>query len=476
MKTDPALFVDFGSTFTKIVLVDLATETVLGRVQTPSTVETDITIGLQRGLEQVGRILGGLPSYHHKLATSSAAGGLRMVAIGLVPDLTVEAAKRAALGAGAKVVGVFAYQLTENEMQELERAAPDLILLAGGTDGGDRQTVLGNASCLSRASLKAPIIYAGNKTVSDEIRRILAAGNKEVVVTENVMPEIGVLKVEQVRSIIRELFIKRIVDAKGLKNAERFIDSILMPTPTAVLNAAKLLAEGTPTESGLGELAIVDIGGATTDIHSISCGGPTEPGVIQKGLPEPYIKRTVEGDLGMRYNASTIVQAVGKEKFRKQMRGAVLDVDEAVGKLHLRPESLPGSEQETTLDLELARAAAHQAMERHAGVIEVAYGPMGQYHIQYGKDLRNIKTVIGTGGPLVFGPEPEEVLKETLYSDAKPFSLKPKEPNFYIDEKYILYAIGLMAEVEPDKALRIGKKYLKKLEHARVQKVSPHAD
>jgi uncharacterized protein (TIGR01319 family) len=98
------------------------------------------------------------------------------------------------------------------------------------------------------------------------------AGNKEVVVSENVMPGIGVLQVEQVRSIIRDLFIKRIIDAKGLKNAERFIDSILMPTPTAVLNAARLLAEGTPNEPGLGELVIVDIGGATTDVHSISIG------------------------------------------------------------------------------------------------------------------------------------------------------------------------------------------------------------
>ncbi|MBI5578696.1 MAG: glutamate mutase L [Deltaproteobacteria bacterium] len=464
MRTDHALLVDFGSTFTKIVLVDLEAETVLGRIQTPSTVETDITIGLRRGLDDIGRILGKAPVYRHKLASSSAAGGLRMVAIGLVPDLTVEAAKRAVLGAGAKVVGVYAYRLTENEIEELEKASPDLILLAGGTDGGDRENVIGNATCLGRADLKAPIVFAGNKTAVDEVRKILIAGNKEVVVSENVMPGIGVLQVEQVRSIIRDLFIKRIIDAKGLKNAERFIDSILMPTPTAVLNAARLLAEGTPNEPGIGELVIVDIGGATTDIHSISMGTPTEAGVIPKGLPEPYVKRTVEGDLGMRYNASTIVQAAGKEKFCRQMLGIVSDLDQAVAKLNLKPESLPETEAEQTLDVELARAAASLAMERHAGVIEAAYGPMGQFHIQYGKDLRGIKTVIGTGGPLIFGAEPETILKETLHSEAKPFSLKPKQPGFFIDEKYILYAIGLMAEAYPDKALRIAKKYLRKVE------------
>ena len=88
------------------------------------------------------------------------------------------------------------------------------------------------------------------------------------------------------------------------------------------------------------------------------------------------------------------------------------------------------------------------------------------------KDLRGIKTVIGTGGPLIFGPEPETVPKETLYSDANPFSLKPKEPTLYLDEKYILYAIGLLAELYPDKALRIAKKYLRKVEYAGVQDVS----
>ncbi len=468
MKADPALFVDFGSTFTKIVLVDLANEVVLGRIQTPSTVDTDITVGLRRGLEEVGRILGGLPSYHHKLATSSAAGGLRMVAIGLVPDLTVEAAKRAVLGAGAKVVGVYAYQLTEKEIKELEKAAPDIVLLAGGTDGGNRENVLHNADKLSRAALTAPIIYAGNKAVSDEVRDKLTAGSKDVVITDNVMPEIGILQVEQVRAVIRELFIRRIIDAKGLKQAERFIDGILMPTPTAVLNAAKLLANGTPAESGFGELAVVDVGGATTDIHSVAVGAPTQAGVVQKGLPEPFAKRTVEGDLGMRYNASTIVQAVGKEQFRKQVQDRVPDLDGALETFHAKPETLPGTASEEVLDVELARAATHLAMDRHAGVIEVAYGPMGQYHIQHGKDLRELKTVIGTGGPLIFGPDPASVLRETLYTDANPFSLKPQQPEFYIDEKYLLYAIGLMAELYPDKALRIAKKYLRKPERCKV--------
>ena len=458
------LFVDFGSTFTKVVLLDLDTLTVVGRTQRPSTVDTDITIALRAAMEDIGGILGGQVEYRYKLATSSAAGGLKMAAIGLVPDLTAEAAKRAALGAGAKITGVYAYQLTRKELEEIEGGGLDLILLAGGTDGGERETITGNAEKLARLEgVHAPIIVAGNRKASDQVSAVLASGGKEHVITDNVMPEIGILEVDKVRDIIRELFIKRIIEAKGLKNAEEFIDEILMPTPTAVIAAAKLLAEGTDEEEGLGELAILDIGGATTDIHSVAKGDPTEPGLVKKGLPEPYVKRTVEGDLGMRYNASTIVQVAGEAFFKESIDDPGLDLHRAVSRFARNPESLPESEADGALDQALARAATRVAMDRHAGRIETTYGPNGPVYIQYGKDLRDLKTVIGAGGPLIFGPAPEIILRETLFSEANPFSLRPRNPTFYLDGKYLLYVVGLLSEKEPVKAFKLGRKYLQRL-------------
>ncbi|MBW1772918.1 MAG: glutamate mutase L [Deltaproteobacteria bacterium] len=463
------LFIDFGSTFTKVLLVDLTSLQVAGRTQRPSTVDTDITIGLNAALRDIRDLLGRDVPYRYKLATSSAAGGLKMAALGLVPDLTVEAAKRAALGAGAKVVGVYAYRLSRKELQEIENASLDLILLAGGTDGGERETIISNADGLSRLKgLTTPIIVAGNKSAADEVSAVLESGNKEHVVTENVMPEIGVLEVDNVRAIIRELFISRIVEAKGLKNAEAFIDEILMPTPTAVLIAARLLAEGTDGEEGLGELVVLDIGGATTDVHSIAKGDPTEPGLVKKGLPETYVKRTVEGDLGMRYNASTIVQVAGEDLFMEGLENEEVDLQQTIGRFSADPGILPESEGEKALDVQLAGAAARLAVERHAGRIETTYGPTGPVYIQYGKDLRNVKTFIGTGGPLIFGPAPESILRGTLFAEENPFSLRPQNPNFYLDEKYLLYAVGLLSEKEPVAALKLGKKYLKKLDKSPV--------
>lgn len=458
------LFIDFGSTFTKVVLVDLKNLQVAGRTQRPSTVDTDITIALNAALKDIRDLLGRDVPYRYRLATSSAAGGLKMAAIGLVPELTVEAAKRAALGAGAKVVGVYAYRLSRKELQKIENASLDLILLAGGTDGGERETIISNAAVLSRLKgLTTPIIVAGNKTAADEVSAVLASGNKEHVITENVMPEIGVLEVDHVRAIIRELFISRIVEAKGLKNAEALIGDIVMPTPTAVLTAARLLAEGTAEEEGLGELVIVDIGGATTDVHSIAKGDPTEPGLVKKGLPEPYVKRTVEGDLGMRYNASTIVQVAGEDLFMEGLGNEEVDLQQSIGRFSADPGILPESEGEKALDVQLAGAAARLAVERHAGRIETAYGPSGQVYIQYGKDLRNVRTLIGTGGPLIFAPAPESILRGTLFAEENHFSLRPQNPGFYLDEKYLLYAVGLLSEKEPVAALKLGKKYLKRL-------------
>ena len=179
--SNQGLFIDFGSTFTKLVLIDFDSERVIGRTQSPSTVDTDITVGLNAVLDEISKQQGSNFQYRHKLACSSAAGGLKMVTIGLVPELTAEAAKRAALGAGAKVVGVYSYQLTNRELYELEAMAPDIVLLAGGTDGGDRATILHNAAILGQSRLSVPVIVAGNKSASDEIQTILDSHGKDYI-------------------------------------------------------------------------------------------------------------------------------------------------------------------------------------------------------------------------------------------------------------------------------------------------------
>ena len=143
----------------------------------------------------------------------------------------------------------------------------------------------------------------------DECRDRLAG--REAIVTDNVMPEFNVLDIEPARAAIRDVFIDRIVHAKGIDRAQAMFDRVLMPTPAAVMEGARLLADGCDGRAGLGALLVVDPGGATTDVHSVASGEPSQAGVIPQGLPEPRVKRTVEGDLGMRHNIAAIVEAAG---------------------------------------------------------------------------------------------------------------------------------------------------------------------
>ncbi|PPR64324.1 MAG: hypothetical protein CFH04_00266, partial [Alphaproteobacteria bacterium MarineAlpha3_Bin3] len=206
-----ALLIDFGSTFTKLRAVDLEKAEIIGAGQGPSTVASDITGGLTKALSDLEGRIGPLPDFKHRLACSSAAGGLGMVTVGLVKELTAEAAKQAALGAGAKLTGTFSHGLTQGDIAEVEALAPDIILLAGGTDGGNSDVILENAEKLAAASVTCPVIVAGNREAADEAAGLLEAAGKPVTVTENVMPEFGTLNVEPARDAIRQVFIERIV-------------------------------------------------------------------------------------------------------------------------------------------------------------------------------------------------------------------------------------------------------------------------
>ena len=442
------LLIDFGSTFTKVVAVDLANIEVVATARVPSTVDTDITLGLEEALKQISdktRITG--VAKKEALACSSAAGGLRMVCAGFVPELTSKAANLAALGAGAKVVGGYSYKLTQQEVHEIESLSPDILLLAGGTDGGDEQVIIHNARLFSHTSPTIKnIIVAGNKAAHDEIKTIFKDSRKNVVYTGNVMPDIGVLDVAPCNKEIRALFMKNIIEAKGIAKARSVIKDVIMPTPSAVLEAAKLIA------ADFGELIVIDPGGATTDVHSIAKGAPARPDILMVGLPEPYEKRTVEGDLGLKYNLDRLLELVGDNATPpgfattvERFRNGILPCDAADFACHRL----------------LSRLMVEVAMDRHAGRIEVVYSPAGERLIQHGKDLTGVKCVIGTGGPVIFSDNPRAILEGALFREENPFVLKPRSPRFYLDEKYVLYAVGLLAQNEPEKALLLAKKYLK---------------
>lgn len=445
------LLIDFGSTYTKLTAVDVEARKILGTSQSWTTVETDIINGYEKALA-ILKEKTGVDSFDKTLACSSAAGGLRMVAIGLVPELTAKAARQASLGAGAKVIKTYSYELTQSDLREIDEINPDICLLSGGTDGGNKENIIHNAGVLAKSTRSFPIIIAGNRSAADECALILK--DKDIRVCENVMPRLDIPNAAPVQNAIREIFLKQIVKAKGLSKAENLIDGILMPTPSAMLTAMELLSKD------VGDLLAVDLGGATTDVYSMAMGLPTRGMTSLRGLREEYSKRTVEGDIGMRYSIHGIVEAAGLDRVSELSGINAERCAQLIDMLSKDTEKVPDTQELENLDFALASLAIETAVTRHAGRLEEYYSPMGVSFLQTGKDLTEVKKIVFTGGALIHAKRAEEIAHSAFYSQRDPMSLKPKEAQVLVDKNYILSAMGLLSTVNADAALEIMKKEL----------------
>ncbi len=461
------LLIDFGSTYTKVTAVDMEKQELLGTAASYTTVQTDINEGLDNALKLLFAKIGYV-DFDARYACSSAAGGLRMVAAGLVPELTAEAAKQASLGAGAKILKTFAYEMTEDDADEIAELRPDIFLLTGGTDGGNKDIIIANANIIASVPCDFPVIIAGNRNAARTCERIIAESGKQAIVCENVMPKFNQLNIEPAQEKIRGVFLERIVTAKGLTEASQLISGIMMPTPAAVLAAMELLSKGTKDANsssdsenkGLGDLVAVDVGGATTDVYSMSLGEPDKINTVIKGLPEPYAKRTVDGDIGMRYSAAGIVDAVGIEAISRLSGLDAERTEELMMLITSHTDTLPETDELAKLDFALASMAVKVGMTRHAGYVEKVFTPVGETYLQTGKDLSRVEKVIITGGSLIHADRVKEIASHALYDLAEPMSMKPQNAEILVDKSYILSAMGLLSQYDEHTALKIMKKEL----------------
>ncbi len=459
------LTADIGSTYTKLTAIDATAKKILATSVAFTTIETDVMEGFVSAFSKLEEKIGTF-KYDELLCCSSAAGGLKMVALGLVPELTAKAAKLAASSAGAKVVKTYAFEISETEQAEIFEINPDLVLLGGGTDGGNKEVILANARRLCQIDRPFTTIIAGNKSASFELREIFEKSGKPFEITGNVMPEFNKLNIEPARQKIKELFISRIIEAKGLSRIQKLCKTDIIPTPLAVLNACELFGKGTKTTEGIGDLLAVDIGGATTDVYSIADGKPTLENVIIKGLPEPFSKRTVEGDLGMRYSLSSLADELDLESLAEKTGVEQADFSNWVKKCSNNPDTLAESQsKEQKIEETLARGAVQIAVQRHAGIYQPAYTPFGQVFSLTGKDLSTVPFVIGIGGAIINAENPQNILEGAKLQPGDFMYAKPKNPDYLIDKKYIFASMGLLSSEYPDLALELMKTEITKYEN-----------
>ena len=427
-KVIDALVAEIGSTTTVVSAFDglsgdspVASPVLLGQGVAATTVaDGDVTLGVNQARAALEARSGPLAP-HAILATSSAAGGLRMTVHGLTQRMTAMAAREAALGAGAVVKYQTAGRLREGDIERIAQERPNLILLAGGVEGGDVETVLANARLLARLPTRPNVVFGGNSEVRDEVRALLEAEGFKVRTTPNVYPAVDELDIVPARAVIHDAFEEHITHAPGMERIVDLVTGAILPTPGAVLLAVEQLAEE------LGDLVVIDVGGATTDVHSVTDGSP-ELAAMQTE-PQPHSKRTVEGDLGTFVSARHVVDLLPAAE-----RPAAL------------PPALPTTAEEIDAARTLARAAAVTAVQRHAGALVHLYTPTGRKTVARGRDLTACRWVIGTGGALTRLPGGEEVLAATRAAAGGPSErlLPPADARIALDGDYIFACCGAL--------------------------------
>ena len=456
-----ALLTDFGSTYTKITAVDTEASKIIGFGKAHTTIQTNIMEGFEQAMAEITAQAGKI-DFEHNLAASSAAGGLKMVAMGLVPALTAKAARLAAASAGAKVIKTYSYELTDEDIPEIAAIEPDIILLSGGIDGGNKDVIVHNSEMIARIPGSFAVLIGGNRSAAKECAVIVERAGKQAIVCENVMPEFGKLNIAPAKDAIRKQFIANIISAKGLDAAQAMMTAPIIPTPLAVYEALELLSRGCSGHEGLGELMAYDLGGATNDVYSMADGSPKGPKAYVSGILEPFAKRTVEGDVGMRYSLAPLFDLIVEadyQRFLDEFAISDKDVREWLSICRGDPSVLPLGEYArfASVDFAFAAMAVELSAARHVGYVEKVYTAAGEALNQFGKDLTQVRYIIGSGGAIINSANPAKILRYGAMHPRDGNLLKPLKPQYLLDKENCMAAMGLLGRVKPDAAIHIMK-------------------
>ena len=425
----------------------------LGQGSAPtSIIEGDVRIGLDTAIKNLKKQFSEHPveiTWNSFFATSSAAGGLRMTVHGLVYDMTVKAAKEAALGAGANIHQITAGKMRQSDIDRMISIKPNIIMIAGGVDYGERDTALNNAeaicNALNLAQFKIPVIYAGNIENQDEIKKIFANYKGKLVIVDNVYPRIDDLQIAPARKVIQQVFEENIIHAPGMEHIRDMVDGPIVPTPGGVMLAAEILKED------IGDLLVIDVGGATTDIHSVTNGSEEINRILIS--PEPNAKRTVEGDMGIYINRENVLQLLLQSKSNSNTEGLNNRLTLAVKNL----DPIPKTDEDKKTAHDLSYMAAATALERHTGTYRDLYGPQGKTKIAEGRDLTAIKYCIGTGGALTRLKGGKEILQNIMEGSHTKKLYPGNGTKFLIDKNYTIASLGVLSKQYPKAAVKLIK-------------------
>ncbi len=470
------LATDCGSTTTKAILIEKIGEgyRLIARGEAPTTVEApfeDVMIGVRNAIQEVEELVGGkylneqgnmiVPAVNVRhgadiyVSTSSAGGGLQMLVGGVVKEMTAESAQRAALGAGAIVVDVLAIndgRLPHQRVERIRKVRPDMILLAGGTDGGDITHVVGMAEVIAAANprprlgatFKLPLLYAGNKEARTQILQLL----EEILavdVVDNIRPVLERENLFPTRWKIQELFLHHVMShAPGYRTLMEWVSAPIMPTPAAVGKLIEMIGK----EQKINVMG-VDIGGATTDVFSYF----VEPDAFN---------RTVSANYGLSYSISNVLADAGAENVTRWIPFPISEehLRNQVKNKMIRPTTIPQTIEDLLSEQALAREALRMSLDQHRLLAVGLKGIQQERTISdtFAQtlsgasliDMMKLDLLVGSGG--VLSHAPRRVQAALMLIDA----FQPEGfTRLAVDSIFMMPHLGVLSEVHPKAALEV---------------------
>ncbi len=393
--------------------------------EAPTTVEApyeDVTLGVRNAVREVEELTGhkllspegiitpsrgeneGVDLY---ITTSSAGGGLQMQVAGIIRTMTAESAERAALGAGAIVMDVIAIDDGREPWEKIERMRflrPDMILLAGGVDGGSVSHIVELAEFIKAASprhrlgamYEIPIVYAGNKYVRPQIEELLG-DQFALQIVDNIRPTLEIENPEPARSAVHQLFMEHVMShAPGYDKLMKWTPVPIMPTPAGEGAMFRTFAQARRAN-----LIGVGLGGATTNVYS--------------HYDNKFV-RSVSANLGMSYSICNVLKETGLENI---MRWIPFEMDRAnvrdrLRNKMIRPTTIPQTLKQLIVEHAVAREALRLGLEHHKLIARPLLGAKREQSIEERLDtqlrsgtyinMSNVEWVGGTGGLLSHAP------------------------------------------------------------------------
>jgi uncharacterized protein (TIGR01319 family) len=473
-KVNVILATDCGSTTTKAILIQKVDGVYrqTHRGEAPTTVEkpfADVTMGVINAVTEVAELAGrrlvgddgrlirpvsGDEGCDIYISTSSAGGGLQMMVAGVVAEMTAASAKRAALGAGAIVMDVIAAndkRKPHEQIQRIRDLRPDMMLLSGGTDGGNTTQVVQIAELIAPAkpqprfgaAYTLPLIYAGNKDAAPLVEKAFAEDNIDLSVVDNLRPMLERENLGPARDAIHDMFLEHVMaHAPGYDKLMSWTDAPIMPTPGAVGNILQRIAK----DQGINVVG-VDIGGATTDVFSVF---------------DVTFNRTVSANLGMSYSISNVFAESG---IANVLRWVHFEMDERelrnrVKNKMIRPTTIPQSREALIFEQAVAREALRLAYIQHKEFATTLKGVQQQRTVgdtfsqeisgQTIVDNMKLDLLVASGGVLSHAPRMNQTAM--LLIDA----FEPEGvTRLAKDSIFMMPHLGVLAEVHPQAAVEV---------------------